>query len=111
MEKRTKLFIAALVGATALGVGAGVGLADVVDVDRPLKGTDYERATAAALGHVGKGTVTDTEIGDFGRGYEVEIRVDDSTQVEVHLTRDFGVTGQEVDDDGPNDRDTGGDDD
>lgn len=111
MEKRKKLLVAALVGVAALGVGAGVGIAEVVDYDQPLTGSDYERATAAALAHVGKGTVTDTEVGDFGVGYEVEIRPDSGTQVEVLLDRNFSVTGREVDDDGPNDREGSGDDD
>ncbi len=95
---------------TAISVGAGLGLAAVVDRDHPLSGGDYERATAAALRHGGTGTVAETEAGDGGAAAEVEIRLDDGRQVEVQLDRNYRVIGSEPDDDGPGDRDDGGDD-
>ena len=52
------------------------------------------------------GPVTETEIGDDGAAYGVEVRLSDGRQVEVNLDRDYHVVGQETDDDGP-----GGDDD
>jgi len=73
-------------------------------------GSALEQATKAALEYTGGGTVTETEVGDDGAAYGVEIRLDDGRQVEVNLDENFNVIGQENDDDGPNDQD-GADDD
>lgn len=51
----------------------------------------------------GGGTVTETEVGDDGSAYEVEIRRADGSQVEVQLDADFTVIASERDDDGPGD--------
>lgn len=109
MNKRTKLTVAAIGAVAVIGVGAGVGVAASGDDDKPLQGSDFDRATAAALDHVGEGTVTETEIGDDGAAYEVEIRLGDGSQVEVQLDGNFEVTGSEADDDGANDTDGAGD--
>jgi hypothetical protein len=110
MDKKTKLIVGSLAAVAVIGIGTGVGVAASGDDDKPLQGSDYERATAAALEHVGEGTVTETEVGDGGAAYGVEIRLDDGSQVEVELDGNFNVIGEEADDDGPNDSD-GGDDD
>jgi len=68
-------------------------------------GTALDRATAAALEQTGGGTVTETEVGDDGAAYGVEVRLDDGSQVEVNLDENFNVIGQAADDDGPNDQD------
>jgi uncharacterized membrane protein YkoI len=78
----------------------------VGDDDQPLTGTTLERATAAALAHTGGGTVTETEVGDDGAAYGVEVRLPDGRQVEVNLDANFKVIGQEADDDGPGDKDS-----
>jgi uncharacterized membrane protein YkoI len=101
MDKRTKL-IAAGIAASALVGTAGFAIAASGD-DQPLTGTALERATEAALEHVGEGTVTETEMGDGGAAYEVEVRLDDGSQVEVQLDSDFNVIGDEPDDDGAGD--------
>jgi hypothetical protein len=110
MDKRTRLTIGALAAVGVIGLGAGVGVAAGGDDDKPLRGSDYDRATAAALEHVGEGTVTETEVGDGGAAYEVEIRLDDGSQVEVQLDSNFEVTGSEGDDDGADDTDEANDD-
>jgi uncharacterized membrane protein YkoI len=109
MQKKTKLITAATIAVAALAVGAGVGIASGGDDDKPLRGSDYDRATAAALEHV-DGSVTETEVGDGGAAYEVEIRRTDGTQIEVQLDSNFKVIESENDDDGPNDRDGAEDD-
>jgi hypothetical protein len=93
-ESRTKLLV---------GVLVAIGALALADIDLPLMGGDYERATAAALLHVGSGTVTETEIYGFGASREVEVRLPDGRQVEVNLDKNFNVLGTEADDDGPND--------
>lgn len=107
-KKVTIVGIAALVLA---GAGTGVVLAGSGDDDRPLRGNTLDQATSAALDHVGGGSVVETEAGDDGAAYGVEIRKDDGTVVEVNLDRDFNVIGSERDDDGANDTEEAGDDD
>jgi hypothetical protein len=98
-------------GATALvlvGGGAGLAIANAGDDDRPLTGSDLDRATAAALAHTGGGSVIETEVGDDGAAYGVEIRLDDGSVVEVALDRGFQVIGDSVDDDGAGGEDDDG---
>jgi hypothetical protein len=108
MDRSKKLVVVGGVLA-ALAIGAGAVWAGSSD-DKPLRGNSYERATEAALDHVGGGTVVETEVGDDGAAYGVEIRTDDGSVVEVNLDENFEVIGQEADDDGPNDTEEAGDD-
>jgi hypothetical protein len=85
------------VGATAVTVPT--------DNDTPLTGESRDRAMAAAVAHVGGGEVTDTELGDGGAAYGVEVRKPDGSQVEVNLDQGYAVTSMEADDDGPGDDD------
>ncbi len=103
MEKRTKLVAGAVAALAAVGAGAGVGIAGGGDDDKPLTGSAYERATAAALEHVGGGSVTEAEAGDDAAAYEVEIRRRDGRQVEIQLDDTFEVIDSQSDDDGSND--------
>jgi hypothetical protein len=110
--KRRTMWIAG--GAVALAVaggGTGVAVATGAGDESPLTGTTLEKAERAALEHTGGGRVTETEVGDGGSAYEVEVRTDDGTEVEVNLDEDFKVIGSESDDDGAGDeRDESGDD-
>ena len=102
MQKRTRWMAGgALAVLIALG-GAGLAIANRGgdDSDAPLRGNALERATQAALAHTGGGTVIETEIGDGGAAYGVEIRREDGSVVEVQLDAAFQVIGQESDDDG-----------
>lgn len=109
MNRRTKWLAGGVLALTMVGAGVGIGLAETnteagdeaegTDSDQPLTGTDRERAEAAALDSVGGGTVIETEIGDDGAAYGVEIRRDDGSQVEVNLDESFTVIGTETDDD------------
>ena len=81
------------------------------DDEEPLTGSSLDRAVDAALEETGGGTVVETEAGDDGAAYSVEVRLDDGSQVEVSLDQDFTVVGQEADDDGPNDDEGESDDD
>jgi uncharacterized membrane protein YkoI len=67
--------------------------------DTPLSGSALDQAVAAALEHTGGGEVTETEVGDDGAAYGVEIRLPDGSQVEVDLDENFAVIGSEADDD------------
>jgi uncharacterized membrane protein YkoI len=102
----------ALLVALVLAVGAivaGIAIAAAGGDEQPLTGAALEKATAAALQNTGGGTVSETEVGDGGAAYEVEVRLADGSQVEVQLDEAFRVIGREADDDGAAD-DTDGDD-
>jgi hypothetical protein len=95
-----KRWLLALGAVAVVGAGAGVAAPGDGDSDEPLRGSDLEQASAAALKHTGGGTVVDSEVGDDGAAYGIEIRLPDGSQVEVSLDGNFNVIGQEADDDG-----------
>lgn len=105
-SSRARLIAGAALAAALVGGGAAIAIGASGGDDAPLTGSDLHRATAAALEHAGGGTVIETEVGDDGSAYGVEIRLDDGTVVEVNLDRSFEVIGTEADDDGPRDEDT-----
>lgn len=109
MDKKRKLIAGAAAILAVLGVGTGVGIASSTDDDQPIEGNSRQRATDAALEHVGRGTVIETEMGDDGAVYGVEIRLDDGNVVEVELDENFNVTGTEQDDDSDEVEGTGDD--
>jgi hypothetical protein len=111
VQRRAKVIVGGAIVAAVIGGGTGAGLAaSSGDDDKPLTGTNLDRAVTAATDATGGGTVTETEAGDDGASSSVEIRLQDGRQVEVDLDAEFRVTGQETDDDGPGD-DDGPDDD
>jgi len=109
MTRKLALIAILILALGALSAGIAIAAAGGDD-DKPLTGSTLDRATAAALEHTGGGTVTETEVGDGGAAYSVEIRLDDGRQVEVDLDESFDVVGREADDDGPNDEDGPNDD-
>jgi hypothetical protein len=111
-----RLLVAAFVVAAVVTLGSYAGMSNpftspsisalgLSDNDQPLTGSAFEKATEAALRYTGGGVVTDTEIGDDGAAYGVEVRLPDGRQVEINLDANFNVIGQEIDDDGPDDDD------
>ena len=95
---------AATVGAAAAALGGG----DDDASERPIPAADLAQAEQAALDETGGGTVTATEVDDEDSKYEVEVTLDDGSQVDVQLDEDFQVVG--TDDEGAEDE-SGGDDD
>ena len=103
MERRTRWIAGGALALTVVGSGAGVAIANGVgDTDEPLTGSVLERASAAALEHTGGGRVIDSEAGDDGAAYGVEVRLPDGRVVEVTLDERFNVLGQQADEDGSN---------
>ena len=111
MDRRTRWIAGGALAIAVIGGGTGIGVAASRGDDQPLTGSALEQATAAALKHTGGGTVIETEVGDGGAAYGVEIRLDDGSVVEVGLDANFNVTGQEADDDGSGQGDGSGQDD
>jgi hypothetical protein len=114
MKRKTMIAVGAVVVA-ALGVtatGITMATAGTDDTDTPITGDALQRASAAALAHTGEGDVTETEVGDEESLYEVEVTLDDGSQVDVQLDEQFNVVGSSADDDsGAEDDDGGGADD
>ena len=105
MSRVRKLVLAGTLVLALSGLTAGIALAtggDGGSEEPALSGSALEKASAAALAHTGGGTITDTETGDGGAAFGVEIRLDDGREVEVSLDENFKVVGEETDDDWPN---------
>ena len=68
------------------------------DDDVPITGPALQQASDAAIAHLGGGTVTDTEVDDEESKYEVEVTLEDGSQVDVQLNEQFEVVGTEADD-------------
>jgi uncharacterized membrane protein YkoI len=110
---RSKKFIAAaaVIAAVIIGSATGIAIANGAggdDGEAPITGAALERASEAALAHTGGGRVTETEVGDEESMYEVEVTLDDGSQVDVQLDEQFNVVGDEresgdEEDDGPGD--------
>jgi hypothetical protein len=88
---------ASVTAVAALAVG-GAAWATSGGDEAPLSGDATTQAVEAALAHVGGGTVVETEVGDDGAAYGVEIRLGDGRVVEVELDERYAVIGQEADD-------------
>ncbi|HEV3399304.1 MAG TPA: hypothetical protein VG693_08435 [Actinomycetes bacterium] len=103
MQRRTRWIVGA--GVFAAVMLGGVAAATGGDDDQELTGSTRDRAVEAALAATGGGTVLETEAGDDGAAYGVEIRLADGRQVEVNLDESFKVVGQEADEDTPGEDD------
>jgi hypothetical protein len=101
MSRRLVLIAAIILGVAALSAGIAIA-SGVGDDDQPLTGSSLAKASAAALAHTGGGTVVETEVGDDGAAYGVEVRLSDGRVVEVNLDASYAVIGQEADADGAN---------
>ena len=108
MDRKVRWIGGGALAVALIGGGTGVAIAAGGD-DRPLTGSALQKATAVALRHTGGGTVIETEAGDDGSAYGVEIRIDDGRVVEIGLDANFQVIGQESDDDGSADAESNSD--
>ena len=101
MSRRLKLMLVAALAVVAVAVTGGIAIAaGVGDDDQPLTGTTQQKATASALAHTGAGTLTESEVGDDGAAYDVEVRLANGNTVEVRLDSQYRVIGRGADDDG-----------
>jgi uncharacterized membrane protein YkoI len=101
VQRRIKAIVASatIVAVAAGGAGAAVAADGGDDDEAPISGSALRRASDAALAHTGEGRVTETEVGDEASYYEVEVTLDDGSQVDVQLDHDFNVVSSEGDDD------------
>ena len=104
MKRRTKLSVAAAaVAAAAIAIPTTAVASG--DSDTPITGPALDKAVQAALDHTGGGTVTETEVGDEESLYEVEVTLDDGSQIDVQLDENFNVVGTEHEGQGDDDKD------
>lgn len=96
--KRIAVVFASVAVLAAVGVGGASAIAGGEDDrERPIPAADLEEAERVALQETGGGTVTETEIDDEESKYEVEVTLEDGTQVDVQLDEAFKVVGTESD--------------
>jgi len=106
LNRRTKIGIAAGAAVVLAGGVAGAAVAgsgDDDETERPIPAADLEQASDAALAETGGGKVTGTEVDDEESKYEVEVTLDDGTQVDVQLDEDFNVVSTEDEGSGEDD--------
>jgi uncharacterized membrane protein YkoI len=99
MQRKMKFaLVACAIAVGAAGVGTvAVGAVSNDDSEAPITGAALEQASKAALAHTGGGRVTETEVGDEDSYYEVEITLDDGSQVDVQLDENFQVVSAKAD--------------
>lgn len=99
MKRSTKVIAGVVVAGAAIAAGAGVAVASSPgdDNEQPITGAALDQASAVALEHTGEGRVSETEVGDEESYYEVEVTLDDGSQVDVQLDEQFNVVGDEAD--------------
>ncbi len=104
-----KLAISSALALALAAVGGGIAVAASSRSDDGLRtGDARDKAIAAALAHTGGGAVVETEIGDDGAAYGVEVRLADGRTVEVGLDERFHVVTRERDEDVAGERDDDG---
>ena len=97
--KRTLLVAAIAALVLVAAVGAGIAKA-VSGSDETVSGPAASKAAAAAVKAAGGGKALGVELQDDGAGvYEVEVRREDGSQIEVHLDAQFQSVGTAADDD------------
>jgi uncharacterized membrane protein YkoI len=105
-SRKKVLWIGAAVAAALSigGLGTAVAADQVGDDEDALSGDTLQRATDKAIAETGGGEVIDAEREDDG-GYEVEVRLPDGGERDVHLNEDYTVREVKTDDRDRNDSD------
>lgn len=106
MNRRTIAVISLATAGAVVAGAAGIAVAaGGDDSEAAITGAALEKASAAALAHTGGGRITETEVGDEDSLYEVEVTLDDGSQLDVQLDADFRVLSSAADADDPHDDD------
>jgi uncharacterized membrane protein YkoI len=99
-RKKTVISVAAAAAVVLVGGGAAIAGSDDDATEQPIEGSALQQAEDAALQETGGGEVTGTEVGDEDSYYEVEVTLDDGSQVDVQLDQDFQVVSTDADHEG-----------
>ena len=101
MQSKTRIAIA-VAAIIVIGGGAGIAAAATAgDSETPITGTDLQQASQVALAHTGQGRVTSTEAGDEDSYYQIEITLDNGSQLDVQLDKDFHFVAAKADTESP----------
>ncbi|GAA4365948.1 hypothetical protein [Nocardioides caricicola] len=101
--RRKSILIPTVATLAVIGAGATVWSATA---DDSVGGSERERVAAAAVEVAGGGTAEEVETSDDpGVAYEVEVRADDGTEVDVALDDDLNEVSAASDDDSDDDSD------
>lgn len=91
--RRKRVLLPTIAAVAVLGVGGTMWSATASD---DVRGAERDRVAQAAVAAVG-GTATEVETSDdLGGAYEVEVRTDSGTEVDVVLDRDLTVVSQDA---------------
>jgi hypothetical protein len=107
MDRKTRWIATGIAALGVVAAGTGVAAAQIDDSgtdddrDEQLSGEELDRAGTAAIEETGGGEVTDTEADDEESAYEVEVTLDDGSEVDVQLDESFAVVSAE--NEGPDD--------
>ena len=101
MKTSRKLIVIAGAAVVLGAAGAGVAVASsgsdsTEGPDVAISGDALQKASAAALASTGGGRVTETEVHDEESYYQVEVTLDDGSQVDVQLDEAFHVVGSKA---------------
>jgi uncharacterized membrane protein YkoI len=112
MERKVRLIAGGVAAAALVAAGAGVAAAsgggDDDATDTAITGAALDQASTAALAETGGGRVTGTEVGDEESYYEVEVTLDDGSQVDVQLDKSFSVVSTKADSETDHESEAGG---
>jgi len=97
MIRRNRLLLFTVVALLIASTAVAIVVATTDEDETPITGDALVKASAAALQYTGGGTVTDSEVGDEEGSYEVEVTLNDGTEVDVHLDQKFRVIGSDAD--------------
>ena len=97
MLRRKRLLLFTVVALFIAGTAVAIVVATDDKDETPITGDALSKASAAALQFTGGGTVTDSEMGDEEGYYEIEVTLNDGTEVDVHLDQNFRVIGSDAD--------------
>jgi len=99
MERKTRWIAAGVAGVAVVADTRSRGHPGPSgdDNESPITGSALDKASAAALEETGGGRVTETEVGDEESYYEVEVTLDDGSQVDVQLDKSFTVVSSSAD--------------
>lgn len=93
--RKKKIVLPAIAAVAVLAVGGTIWAASADDVT----GGERDRVAAAAISVVGGGEAVDVESSDDpGEAYEVEVRLEDGTEVDVTLDENLDVVTTDRDD-------------
>lgn len=101
MGRKTLWITGVAAAAAAIGGASAAVASSTPGDDQPLTGAALQQASDAAIAHTGPGTVTSAETdNDANTSYEVSVRLNNGSSVEVELNSSFQVVTTEQDDDG-----------